>query len=154
MHYLDDYFTVGPAHSSVCAHNFMTILHVASQAGIPLAPNKLEGPTTCLVFLGILIDTNPMETSLPDDKLHELISKLQSWSTRNNCLKRELLSLIDKLNFACRIIPAGCIFLHCFIDLSTSARLPHHHVTMNREGRSDMQGGSAFFLLGIARYYT
>ena len=130
MHYLDDYFTVGPAHSSVCAHNVKTILHVASQVGIPLA--------TGLVFLGILIDTNPMETSLPDDKLHELISKLQSWSTRNNCLKRELLSLIGKLNFACRIIPAGCIFLHCFIDLSTSARLPHHHVTMNREARRDI----------------
>ena len=127
MHYLDDYFTVGPAHSSVCAHNVKTILHVASQVGIPLAPNKLEGPTTRLVFLGILIDTNSMETSLPDDKLHELISELQSWSSRNKCLKRELLSLIGKLNFACRIIPAGRIFLRHLIDLSTSTRLPHHH---------------------------
>ena len=133
MHYLDDYFTVGPAHSSVCAHNVKTILHVASQVGIPLAPNKLEGPTTRLVFLGILIDTNSMETSLPDDKLHELISELQSWSTRNKCLKRELLSLIGKLNFECRISRAGRIFLRHLIDLSTSARLPHHHVTMNRE---------------------
>ena len=138
MHYLDDYFTVGPAHSSICAHNVKTILHVASQVGIPLAPNKLEGPTTRLVFLGILIDTNSMETSLPDDKLHELISELQSWSTRNKCLKRELLSLIGKLNFACRIIPAGRIFLRHLIDLSTSARLPHHHVTMNREVRRDI----------------
>ena len=74
MRYLDDYFTVGPAYSSICAHNVKTILHVASQVSIPLAPNKLEGRTTCLVFLGILIDTNCMETSLPDDKLHELIS--------------------------------------------------------------------------------
>ena len=67
MHYLDDYFTVGPAHSSVCAHNVKTILHVASQVDIPLAPNKLEGPTTRLVFLVILIDTNSTETSFPDD---------------------------------------------------------------------------------------
>ena len=86
MHYLDDYFTVGPANSSACAHNVKTILHVAFQVGIPLAPNKLEGPTTRLVFLGILINTNCMETSLPDDKLHELISELQSWSTYNECL--------------------------------------------------------------------
>ena len=76
IHYLDNYFTVGPAHSSICAHNVKTILHVASQVGIPLAPNKLEGPTTHLVFLGILIDTNSMETSLPDDKLQELTSEL------------------------------------------------------------------------------
>ena len=112
MHYLDNYFMVVPAHSSVCAHNVKTILHMASQVGIPLAPNKLEGPTTRLVFLGTLIDTSSLETSLPDDKLHKLISEFQSWSTRNKCLKRELLSLMGKLNFACRIIPAGRIFLH------------------------------------------
>ena len=138
MHYLDDYFTVGPANASVCAHNVKTILHVASKVGIPFVPNKIEGPNTRLVGLGILIDTNYMDTSLPDDKLHELISELQSWSARNKCLKKELLSLIGKLNFACRIIPVSRIFLRRLIDLSTSARLPHHHVTMNREARRDI----------------
>jgi len=93
IHYL-----VSPA---VCAYNVKTILHVASQVGIPLTPNKLEGPTTQLVFLDILIDTNCMEISLPDDKVHELISELQSWSARSKCLKRELLPLIGKLNFSC-----------------------------------------------------
>ena len=52
MHYLDDYFTTGPSNSLVCGHNVQTITQVASQVGIPLAPNKLEGPTTQLVFLG------------------------------------------------------------------------------------------------------
>ena len=51
MHYLDDYFTVGPANSPVCANNVKTIIQVASKLGIPLAPNKLEGPTTRLTFL-------------------------------------------------------------------------------------------------------
>ena len=111
---------------------------LASNVGIPLAPNKLEGPTTRLTFLGILIDSSCMETSLPDDKLQALLTELHSWSSRNKCLKRELLSLIGKLNFACRIIPAGRIFLRRLIDLSTSARLPHHHVTMNREARRDI----------------
>ena len=45
MHYLDNYFTVGPADSSVGPHSVKIILHVASQVGIPVAPNKLEGPT-------------------------------------------------------------------------------------------------------------
>ena len=138
MHYLDDYFTVGPANSPVCANNVKTIIQVASNVGIPLAPNKLEGPTTHLTFLGILIDSSCMETSLPDDKLQALLTELQSWSSCNKCLKRELLSLIGKLNFACRIIPAGRIFLRRLIDLSTLARLPHHHVTMNREARRDI----------------
>ena len=46
------------------------------------------------------------------------------------------MSLIGKLN--CRIIPAGCIFLRRLIDLSTSARLPHHSITMNHEACHDI----------------
>ena len=79
-----------------------------------------------------------METSLPDDKIHELLSKLRSWYSCKKCRKRELLSLIGNLNFACRIIPAGRIFLRRLNDLSTRARLPNRHVTMNREARRDI----------------
>ena len=64
MHYFDDYLTVGPAYSSVRVHNVKTILPVASQVGIALALNKFEGSTTRLVFLGISIDTNCMETGM------------------------------------------------------------------------------------------
>ena len=138
MHYLDDYFTVGPPNSKTCADNVNIMIHLASHLGIPLAPEKLEGPTTSLVFLGILIDTNRMETALPDDKLKELLAELQCWFSRKKCLKRELLSLIGKLNWACRVIPAGRIFLRRLIDLSTTARLPHHHISMNLEARRDI----------------
>lgn len=44
MHYLDDYFTVGPPQSDICATNIQTVVHVVSRLGIPLAPDKLEGP--------------------------------------------------------------------------------------------------------------
>ena len=49
---------------------------MASHLGILLAPEKLEGLTTSLVFLGILIDTTHMETALPDDKLKKLLAEL------------------------------------------------------------------------------
>ena len=48
------------------------------------------------------------------------------------------MSLIGKLNFACPIIPTGRIFLRRLIDLSTSLRLPHHHITMNHEAHLDI----------------
>ena len=111
MHYLDDYFTVGPALSPLCASHVQTMVKTADHLGIPLAPDKLEGPTTRLVFLGILIDSNLMECCLPPDKLSELLAELQVWSIRKKCIKRDLLSLIGKLNYACRIIPAGRTFL-------------------------------------------
>ena len=138
MHYLDDYFTVGPPSSPLCASQVDIMVKTADRLGIPLAPDKLEGPTSRLVFLGILIDSTLMECSLPPDKLSELVAELLTWSSRKKCIKRELLSLIGKLNFACRIIPAGRIFLRRLIDLSTTARLPHHHVSLNTEARRDV----------------
>ena len=89
MHYLDDYFTVGPPQSTICADYVQTILQVTSTLGIPLAPEKLEGTTTHLVFLGISIDTTSMETALPDQKFEELLAELQLWSSRQKCRKRE-----------------------------------------------------------------
>ena len=103
-----------------------------------MAPNKLVGPTICLVFLGMLIDTTHMETSPPGDKLYESLVQLQSWSYRKNCCKSKLLLLISKLNFACQIIPAGYIFFNRLIDLSTIACLLHHHVTINCEARPNI----------------
>ena len=138
MHYLDDYFTVGPSNSKSCADCVNIIIHMASHLGIPLAPEKLEGLTTSLIFLGILIDTTRMETALPDDKLKDLLTELQFWSSWKKCLTQELLALIGKLNFACRVIPAGCIFLRRLIDLSTTARLPRHHISMNLEACRDI----------------
>ena len=42
---------------------------ICTQLGVPLAVEKVEGPTTSLSFLGIAIDTAKIEAYLPDDKL-------------------------------------------------------------------------------------
>ncbi len=45
--------------------------------------------------------------------------------TDTSCTKRQLLSLVDKLAFACKVIPAGRIFLRWLLDLA------HSHSTMD-----------------------
>ena len=40
--------------------------------GVPIAEHKQDGPSTCIVFLGIGIDTIAGELPLPADKLHRL----------------------------------------------------------------------------------
>jgi hypothetical protein len=42
LHYLDDYFTLGPQASPICAHSLHAIQQVAIDTGIPLAPEKLR----------------------------------------------------------------------------------------------------------------
>lgn len=79
-----------------------------------------------------------IETALPDQKLEELLSEPQLWSLCKKCSKRELLSLIGKLNFACHIIFDGHIFRCHLINLSTIARLPHLHISINVEACWDI----------------
>ena len=69
LHYLDDYLTMGPPGSYTCHHNFQIFIHTCSKLGIPLALEKVEGPTTCLTFLGITLDTTRMEIRLRVEKL-------------------------------------------------------------------------------------
>ncbi len=44
-HYLDDFITIGPPGSDICYRNLTIILEVCRTLGIPLAQEKLEGPS-------------------------------------------------------------------------------------------------------------
>ena len=54
LHYLDDFLTIGAPGSSTCKENLDTIQLVCEWLGIPLALEKVEGPSTSLNFLGTL----------------------------------------------------------------------------------------------------
>ena len=68
LHYLDDYITIGPPGSTTCQRNLTTLLESASTLGIPIAEQKMVGPTTKLTFLGIEINTVSGELLLLDEK--------------------------------------------------------------------------------------
>ena len=81
-HYLDDYVTFGPAGSPECAKALELMQQVCRELGVPLAMEKLEGPTTCLTFLGIEVDTMEGVLRLPQDKLSRLREALAKWECR------------------------------------------------------------------------
>ena len=62
--------------------------------GVTLAGEKVEGPSTILTFLGILLDTKRMEARLPDDKLKHIRFQLATWLGRKKAKKRQILSLV------------------------------------------------------------
>ena len=41
--------------------NKQILVDVFNHLRVPLEPSKLEGPTTCLTFLGIEVDTNTLQ---------------------------------------------------------------------------------------------
>ena len=58
LHYLDNFLLIAAPYSQQ-GHEFLAItIQILSLLGVTVATHKTEGPTTTLVFLGILIDTD------------------------------------------------------------------------------------------------
>ena len=79
LHYLDDFLTLGPPASNICQQNLSIIQKVCASLGIPVALEKVEGPSTSLTFLGITLDTNNMEARLPKENLTRIRQLIMSW---------------------------------------------------------------------------
>ena len=85
--------------------------------GVPLAMEKLEGPTHCITFLGIEIDTQAGTLCLPADRLFWLQEVLRHWAPRKACQRCQLECCIGSLQHVCRVIKPGRAFLRWMIDL-------------------------------------
>ena len=138
IHYLDDFLTMGQEDSPACQNHLTTIKEVCQDLGIPLAMEKLEGPSQCITFLGIILDTKRMEARLPPDKLSRIRSQLLAWLPRKKATKREVLSLVGLLQHACKVIRPGRSFV--LRMYATAAKLKHlsHYTRLNRSFKSDL----------------
>ena len=155
IHYLDDYLIAGPPDSSICHSSFQGVESLCKDLGVATKEEKRTPPTTTITFLGVELDTLNQTVSLPQDKLQSLLQELQTFSTTRKCSKRSLLSLIGKLVFAAKVIPAGRLFTRRLIDTSTRVHSLHHHIRLSSASRADIQwwlqfaskwNGKAFYL--------
>ena len=94
LHYLDNFYTLGPPNSPVCQNNLDTCLWLYKDWSIPLHPNKLEGPSTCLMVLGIELYSLTLQVRLPRNKIEHIAALLESWSVKQHCMRKELESLM------------------------------------------------------------
>jgi hypothetical protein len=79
IHYVDDFLFVvksEPAASQLLRE----ALSLCAELGLPMAAAKTEGPKTKLTFLGLDLDTERMEASLPAERLADLQHLVLEWS--------------------------------------------------------------------------
>ncbi len=132
---------------------------LCQQLGVPLKPDKLVLPTTCITFLGIQLDSAAQTASIPPVKMNSLLTSLRHhihlYRSHRPVTKRSLLSLIGKLSFATKVIPAGRIFLRRLLDLAHSISQLDAPLWLNHEATLDLNwwltyakswNGKAFFL--------
>ena len=55
---------------------------------LPVAPPKIEGLSSCIVYMGILINTVKGKVRLPEDKLAHLLAELDTWGEKKPATNR------------------------------------------------------------------
>lgn len=131
-HYLDDFWSCGPpAPHNQCKTNLDLMLSTCMDLGFKANPKKTTEPCTQLELLGIELDSVSQEARITESRLQKTTDLLMEWQSRKSCAKRQLQSLIGKLNFICSVCRPGRTFLRRMLDLLKKARHPTHHLRLH-----------------------
>ena len=127
--------------------------------GAPLFPRKMEGPTTCLVFLGLQIDTVNQTISIPKLKCQQAVELIMEALNvdQGRVTVKFLQHICGKLQFVVKGLPAGQAFLHRLYDmqklaLPVSKRYtfyepnPQHHLKLSQGTCKDLNMWLTFLL--------
>ena len=142
VHILDDFLIISTS-MQTGQQNLERFQNVCEELGIPLAQDKTAGPSTCLTFAGIELDTCEMSARLPTDKLEKAIKLVGETLTKNKLRLVELQSVIGYLNFACRVVVPGRAFLRR-LNLSIGVVNQKHFVRINAQAKKDLQAWLSF----------
>ena len=139
------FITTGQPDSNQCAQNLATSIAVCHSLGLPLHPDKCIGLSTCLVVLGIELDSVAQVACLPADKLCVLKALFQSWCGRR-CSRHELDPLIGHLHHA-KVVWPGPPFLRQMVNLLQCFRKWDHPICLNSEFHLDLQWQCLFLVV-------
>lgn len=154
IHILDDFLILEKSHEA-CAASLHRFLHFCEDIGVPMAPEKTEGPNQVLTFAGIELDCLNLEARLPMEKVDKTLKAIRNLLPRKRVKLKELQSLVGLLNFACSVITPGRVFIRRLINLTIGVRLAHHSIRLTRETKKDLRiwetflasfNGRSFFL--------
>ena len=138
IHILDNFFLAASPPCANCMTALCKVLHLFTDLDIPVAPNKTFPASTSLEFMGILLDSQSTEARLPLDKLTHLRTSFCQWSLKKSATLLDLQSLIDTLQFACRVIIPGRPFLQHIIHSTKGLKYPHWHIRLNSGFHKDI----------------
>ena len=145
FHYLDDFLTMGAAHTSACQIHMDRAFTMFGSLGCHQTTKKCEGPTMVLIFLGIQLDSVNQIAKLPADKVQRIVQLLHTWSPKKTCTQRELQSLIGHLHHACKVMQPIRSFLRRMIYLLRCFRHHSHPIRLNTQFCRDLQRWISFF---------
>jgi hypothetical protein len=107
--------------------------------GFWIAYDKLEGPCTCLVYLGAELDTSQMTVRITDSRLAKLQSEIKEVNRRSHSSLRQLQRLIGKMNFACVGVRGGRAFMRRLHDAANLLAHQSHRIKHDGGMKADLR---------------
>lgn len=107
--YLDD--LMGVEKPQLAQFAFDTLGGILARCGFEESKDKACLPATKMVFLGILFDSEKMTLEITPERLLEIMELIQDWLTKSHATKKQLQSLLGKLNFVSSCVRPGRIFV-------------------------------------------
>ena len=125
-------------------HQKEIILKLFKELKVPIEQSKLEGPSTCLSFLEIEIDTEFIQSHLPSSKLSYLKEMLAQCIQLRSMTKKNLQRLTGLLQFVTKVVRPGRPFLRRLYSLKQLGNHPDHFVCLNQAARADITRWNVF----------
>ena len=114
--YLDDFIVIGASYDESCrGQNFL--IPTLRNLGFYISWKKLSSPTQHCRYLGIDIDSVDQKLLLPADKIIKFQRELAFWSSKRTATKLQLQRLCGILNFCCKVVRGGRIYMFHMIQL-------------------------------------
>ena len=143
INYLDNYFFTALTFL-LCNHQIQCFLDVCSKIKFPVSMEKTVWATTVLTFLGFLINAEDHTISIPMDKVQCAMDQIKFILSKKKTTIHAMQKLTGFLNFLCRCIVPGRVFTRRLYAHVSPKMKPHHHLSVNREIRLDLQTWQMF----------
>ena len=99
---------------------------MCKELGVPIAQEKIEGPSTSLVYLGYLLDIIKSQIKIPGGKILRLLEMIENGLSHKNLTLKELQSLTESLQFCAKAMPFARAFIHrMYVSMSNSSHMSY-----------------------------
>lgn len=143
INYLDDFCIIGRTEdeTTCCQQRLLAILR---RLGFFISFKKLISPSKKIRFLGIDVNSETLELTLPDDKLLKLRQTLNLFLGRKKATRRELERLAGYLAHCAKVTRGGRTFSRRVYDLICTLQKPFYKARLNAGFRSDITWWAKF----------
>lgn len=134
--YLDDVLTGGHSKTS-CNNSLTNYMEVCQKVNFPISEEKTVWATQIIVFLGLLLNTITMTIAIPLEKRNAALTQIDQVLDRKKVTVHRIQRLTGLLNFLCRAIVPGRMYLRRMYDTMSGLK-QYHHVKVDRPMIEDL----------------